>query len=59
VGIRKPDLAIFQKVCAEQGLVPKNTLFIDDSLQHIAGAKLAGLKTLHLKHPEEFYDLFS
>lgn len=59
VGMRKPDLAIFQKVCAEQGLVPENTLFIDDSPQHIAGAQLAGLQTLHLKHPEEFYDLFS
>jgi glucose-1-phosphatase len=59
VGMRKPDLTIFQKVCAEQGLVPKNTLFIDDSPQHIDGAQLAGLQTLHLKHPEKFYDLFS
>jgi glucose-1-phosphatase len=59
VGMRKPDLTIFQKVCAEQGLVPKNTLFIDDSPQHIEGAQLAGLQTLHLKHPEKFYDLFS
>ena len=59
LGMRKPDLEIFQKVCAEQILIPKNTLFNDDSPQHTEGAQLAGLQTLHLKHPQEFYDLFS
>jgi glucose-1-phosphatase len=49
MGLRKPDPAIFLRVCEEQGLEPETTLFIDDSPQHIEGAKLAGLQTLHLQ----------
>ncbi len=59
MGMRKPDVEIFHKVCEEQDLVPERTLFIDDSPQHIEGAKLAGLQTFLLKDSSEFYTLFS
>ena len=59
MGMRKPDVEIFHKVCEEQGLIPERTLFIDDSPQHIEGAKLAGLQTFLLKESNEFYSLFS
>ena len=39
---------------AENKLNPKETLFIDDSPQHIAGAKKAGLQTLLMDvHPKK------
>ncbi len=46
VGLRKPDTAIFLKVAEENNLVPAETLFIDDSPQHVEGAKAAGLHAL-------------
>lgn len=49
VGMRKPNAEIFKFVCAENNLNPKRTLFIDDTLQHIEGAKSIGLQTLHLQ----------
>lgn len=52
--LRKPDVKIFEQVIRENNLDPAETLFIDDSPQHITGAKLAGLNTLLMtKHPRE------
>jgi HAD superfamily hydrolase (TIGR01509 family) len=52
--LRKPNVEIFEQVLRENNLDPKETLFIDDSPQHIEGAKLAGLNTLLMtKHPRE------
>lgn len=48
MGLRKPDPAIFLRLCAEQGLNPATTLFIDDTPQHVEGAKDAGLQAVHL-----------
>jgi len=59
MGLRKPERAIFQKVCADHNLDPGKTLFIDDSPQHIEGAKSVGLETIHLTDSEAFYTLFS
>lgn len=47
MGTRKPDIEIFEKVCKENDLDPFTTLFIDDSIQNIEGAKKFGLQTLH------------
>ena len=52
--LRKPNVNIFEQVIKENNLNPKETLFIDDSPQHIAGAKEAGLHTLLMDvHPTE------
>lgn len=52
--LRKPNVEIFEQVLRENNLDPAETLFIDDSPQHIEGAKLAGLNTLLMtKHPRE------
>lgn len=52
--LRKPNVEIFEVVIKENNLDPAETLFIDDSPQHIAGAKLAGLHTLLMtRHPRE------
>ncbi|WP_421939063.1 HAD family hydrolase [Pedobacter sp.] len=44
--LRKPNTNIFEQVLKENNLNPAETLFIDDSPQHIEGAKKVGLNTL-------------
>jgi putative hydrolase of the HAD superfamily len=53
--MRKPDAEIFEFVLKENGLVASETLFIDDSKQHVVGALRCGLagKLLDLKNGEE------
>lgn len=45
IGMRKPNADIFQFVLSEHQLNINETLFIDDSPQHIETAKKLGLKT--------------
>ena len=59
MGLRKPDPEIFLRVCREQGLDPSKTLFIDDSPQHVEGAKAAGLQAHYLEKGTEIQSLFS
>jgi putative hydrolase of the HAD superfamily len=47
IGLRKPDVETFQTVIQRTGVDPAKTLFIDDSPQHLVGAKQAGLQTYH------------
>lgn len=52
--LRKPNVDIFEQVIKENDLDPSETLFIDDSPQHIEGAKKADLNTLLMNvHPKE------
>jgi putative hydrolase of the HAD superfamily len=43
LGMRKPDPDIFKHVCDLHNYSPSETLFIDDSMQHVEGARKAGL----------------
>lgn len=45
VNMRKPDAEIFELVLNENKLKPEETLFIDDSPQHIETAKKLGIHT--------------
>ena len=56
---RKPDMETFQWVCAQLNVEEASVLFIDDSPQHIEGAKNAGLKTFYYENTASFYALFS
>lgn len=49
VRMRKPDKEIFELVIQENNLNPKETLFIDDSIQHVQGAQNVGLNAVHLQ----------
>lgn len=49
MGMRKPDAEIFEKVLSENNLDRTQTLFIDDSNQHIEGALRVGLHADLLK----------
>jgi putative hydrolase of the HAD superfamily len=51
-GMRKPELAIFEKVLTKNNLNPAETLFIDDSPQHLAAAKTLGIQTFLMTAPD-------
>ena len=59
IGFRKPNKESFQKILEENNLNPTEVFFIDDSPQHIEGAKKLGIQTYHLKENEELINLFS
>jgi glucose-1-phosphatase len=58
IKLRKPDLECFEYVLKENDINAQETLFIDDSIQHIAGAKKLGIITHHLKEKEDIITLF-
>ncbi len=51
-GKRKPEIAIFEQVLHENNLNPTETLFIDDSPQHLAAAQTLGIQTFLMKAPD-------
>jgi HAD superfamily hydrolase (TIGR01549 family) len=57
IGLRKPYSESFLYILHEQHLNPAETLFIDDTLKNIEGAKQVGLQTIHLVHPQTVFDL--
>ena len=58
MNMRKPNKEIFETVCLENKLNPANTLFIDDTIGHIEGAKKIGLLTYHLTNGQVIEELF-
>jgi putative hydrolase of the HAD superfamily len=57
---RKPDQDIFKFVLDENELDPNETLFIDDTQEHIQSAQLLGIHTWHLKAgAEDITELFT
>jgi len=50
-GLMKPDPAIFHRTCGKFGLIPAETLFIDDSAANIAAARDLGFDTHHFTDP--------
>lgn len=49
IGERKPNEQAFRHILTDQNLVPAEVLFIDDSEQHILGARSIGIKAIHLR----------
>jgi HAD superfamily hydrolase (TIGR01509 family) len=58
IGRRKPHPEVFNFIVAENNLDKVATLFIDDSYQHIEGARQAGIQALHLQPPLTITDVF-
>jgi len=46
IGMRKPNTEVFDFVLEQNKLLPEETLFIDDSPQHLVGAGSAGIRTV-------------
>lgn len=57
MNMRKPDKEIFEFVLAENNLVPSETVFIDDSIQHVKGAGECGINSYLLPKTMEVGDL--
>lgn len=49
LGLRKPEADSYEAVLNDNNLKPEETLFIDDTLQNIEGAKKLGLHTIYLE----------
>lgn len=56
--MRKPDAEIFNLVMNENNLDYSQTIFIDDSIQHVEGAKKAGLTSFHLDTANTRLEIF-
>lgn len=54
---RKPDVAAFEYVLRDSGLEAGNTLFIDDALVNVEGARAAGMQAIHLEPGKTIVDL--
>ena len=57
MGMRKPNADIFEFVLQAHGLNKSETLFIDDSPQHIATAKQIGLHTHLMLKEDQLLDI--
>jgi len=57
-GIRKPDAGAFKLVLEENGLIPQETLLIDDSKLNIESARKLDIQVYHLQPPVTLKDLF-
>ncbi|MFC3197042.1 HAD family hydrolase [Parapedobacter deserti] len=55
LGMRKPDREIFEFVLDTHDLIPTQTLFVDDSPQHIDTARRLGIQA-HLLEPGDTLD---
>ncbi len=49
VALLKPERAIYEHLIARFRLVPKATVFVDDSLPNVDGARQAGLHAVHFR----------
>jgi len=57
VGLAKPDTKIYQLAIDKFHLTPERSLFIDDKIENIEGAKQLGIQTIHLQNPDELPEL--
>lgn len=54
---RKPDVKAFEYVLQDAQLLPHETLFIDDALVNVEGARAAGIRGLHLEPGKTVLDI--
>lgn len=52
LSMRKPQREIFEHVLSTMNFKPEETLFLDDSPQHLRGAEALGIHTVWVRHPE-------
>lgn len=48
LGHRKPNATAFQKILDSIGAKAEDVLFVDDSIQHVEGARSIGIEAVHL-----------
>ncbi len=50
IGLRKPSEEAFKYVLEQNNYLPEETLFLDDSAQHLEGAKACGINTVYINN---------
>jgi glucose-1-phosphatase len=58
VGMRKPNIEIYEYVLQDRNLKPSETLFIDDLEANIKGAQKCGLQTIHFTKEMKLEEVF-
>lgn len=58
IGARKPEAGAYEIILRENNLSAEETLFIDDSPQHVEGAKKVGLQAIWLQPGMKVTELF-
>ena len=56
--LEKPDPRFFELILDHEGLLPEETLFIDDTAANIEVAKSLGINTYHISREELVRNLF-
>lgn len=56
IGMRKPDKEIFEMLLNENNLIAEETVFIDDSIQHVKSAGELGISSFLLPKGQEIND---
>ena len=59
MGMRKPDAAIFEFVLRENNLRAEETLFIDDSEQHIRSARALGIHAVFMDQNSSLHQVLT
>lgn len=57
IHFRKPDREAFDFVCTSANILPSETLFIDDKIEHVKAAKEIGFKVYHHKPSEDISEI--
>lgn len=52
-GVMKPDARIYQIALERLGVVPSESVFLDDFLENVEGARLVGMQAIHFSQPEQ------
>jgi epoxide hydrolase-like predicted phosphatase len=52
-GLVKPDTRIYQLAADRLGVAPREALFVDDSADHVAGARDAGMQAIRFESGEQ------
>jgi putative hydrolase of the HAD superfamily len=53
VGVRKPDTAIYELVCRELGIEPREAVFLDDLGGNLKPARAMGMTTIKVEDPDD------
>jgi len=59
LGLRKPDLAIYERALDILGRPAERTLFIDDRAENVAGALKAGIRAIQFRNEEQLGSEFA
>ena len=58
LGRRKPNVDAFEYLVDTHGLNPLTTVFFDDKKENVDTAIALGIKSVHLKNPNQLYEYF-